>query len=179
MGSNYWKNAYGEEQWKKGDIKEHTIKALLESVFPVTVDFYGLGAGTTDYIDASQQGSNHKKGDADLYIKEYDVFIEVTGPMIKVHETDTLWVRPDKIDNAINKLNNGIGKRHLVIHMANLKSGGCIYRIVNIDMIIKNDIDIGVLRIIHPFIRGRQETYVEIPYDYKQVFPLNQLPLFM
>tara|TARA_R110000772_G_scaffold17946_3_gene50009 strand:+ start:152147 stop:152701 length:555 start_codon:yes stop_codon:yes gene_type:complete len=170
---NFWKNAY-KELWGKADIKEREVKTLIESLLDTEIIFYGLGAGETTLIEGSAKDNGYEKGDADLYIEKYDTFIEVTGPMIKVSETDTLWIRPDKITNSINKKDNSIGKHHFIIHVANLRNGKTIYRAIKSGRNLRQAYRDKTVKMIYPYIRGISETYVEIPYNHDSVYNMEE-----
>jgi hypothetical protein len=168
---NYWKDAY-KNLWAKADEKERKVKEIIENLLGAKLTFYGLGAGSVEYIDGSAEENNQVKGDPDLYVEKYDTFIEVTGPMIKVSENAALWIRPDKVRNAINKIENKIGQYHFVIHVANLKSGITLYRAIRLDKTIEDSYRENTIKYITPKIRGIQEKYLEIPHDHKTVFNL-------
>jgi len=167
MSSDFWKERY-KDSWDKAAQKEKMIVDLLELKTGKKVELVGLGAGTTDYLTGNASDNNSVKGDADLYIRAVDFFVEVTGPNIKVYSDAPLWVRPDKIQNALEKTKNDVGKGHFVIHIIERKDDSTtLIRVVPIAPELLN------LPIIHPFIRGQQETYVEIPTNYKTVITIE------
>lgn len=170
---HFWKDAY-KELWGKADEKEREVKIIIENLIEVELTFYGLGAGSTEFVEGSAKDNNQLKGDADLYIKEYDTFIEVTGPMIPVDEKAALWIRPDKARNAINKIKSGIGKHHFVIHVAKLRNGTTIYRAIQLGQNIEDSYKEGSIKFITPTIRGNKERYLEIPYNHASVFSLEK-----
>lgn len=174
MDKNYWKNAY-KELWGKADEKEREVKKVIEKLLNVELTFYGLGAGSTEFVQGNAKDNNQAKGDADLYIQEFDTFIEVTGPMIKVNEKDTIWIRPDKARNAINKIKAKIGKHHFVIHVAKLHEGITLYRAVQLGQNIEDAYKKGSIKYITPTIRGIKEKYLEIPHDHEYVYNLDEL----
>lgn len=167
MDSNFWKDRY-KDSWDKAAQKEKMVIQLIESKTGKKVELYGLGAGSTEYLSGSASDNNSTKGDADLYIKEADTFIEVTGPNIKVNKSDALWIRPDKIENALAKIKNGIGKGHFVIHVIEIKdSSETLIRVVPITAELNN------FPIIEPRIRGTVERYREIPATYGKLMSFD------
>ena len=171
--TDFWKKAY-EGLWEQADQKERVVKKLVEDLLDTKLSFYGLGAGKTDFIEGSAEENGYKKGDADLYIEKYDTFIEVTGPMVKVKQTDTLWVRPDKVTNSINKTKDGIGKHHFIIHVATLTNGETVYRAIESGKNLRKAYKEKTVRIINPFIRGIEETYIEIPHNHDSVKSMEE-----
>ena len=171
---NFWKETY-QPLWDIADIKERKVKKLIEELLNTEVSFYGLGAGQTKFIDGSAEDNNHKKGDADLYIKEYDTFIEVTGPTSKAYEEDSLWVRPDKITNSINKINKGIGKYHFVIHVARININKTIYRAIKLGEHLRIAYKEKSIKLIKPNLKGNiEEKYIEIPYNHNCVYSMEE-----
>src|SRR4051812_17661211 len=109
MDKNYWKDAY-KHLWSTASAKEEFIKKLIEQESGLKVELSGMGAGSSEYIDGTAKDNKYEKGDADLYIREIDAYIEVTGPNIKMEIQRPLWIRPDKIANTSNKIKKGRGK---------------------------------------------------------------------
>ena len=72
-----------------------------------------------------------------------------------------MWVRPDKVANAIGKLNAGIGKHHFTIHVSNSPSGEVMYRAIRMGDHINDSISNGSIKVITPSIRGIREKYLE------------------
>lgn len=165
-----WKDAY-KDQWKASNKKENDVKKSLSKLLNCEVQEYGLGAGSTEYILKENEPDTHKAGDPDLYIPEYDAYVEVTGPNVKMYYEDTLWIRPDKITNCKDKLAIGDGKTHFIVHVLSLKEANTtIFRIISIDKEFIRRIEEGDFKLIHPRIRGKEETYYEIPYNDRSVY---------
>lgn len=163
MDSNFWKDKY-QPLWESATAKEALVTGLIENATGWRPQPYGLGAASTAYISGSAADNHHTKGDADLDIKEADVFIEVTGPNIKVSGTDALWIRPDKIQNALAKIARGEGKGHFVAHVIKQKQvAEVLIRVVPITEALLH------FRTIHPTIRGTVETYKEVPANYAAI----------
>ncbi|MEO4007300.1 hypothetical protein [Flavobacterium sp. CAU 1735] len=161
MDSNYWKDRY-KDSWDKAAQKEKMVIELIEAHTGKKVELYGLGAGTTDYITGSAQQNNSAKGDADLYLKDSEIFLEVTGPNIKVLPQDSFWIRPDKISNALTKIENGISKGTYVIHIIERKDvQDTLIRVIPITH------ELTQFPTIKPTIHGTIETYIEIPSNYQ------------
>lgn len=168
MDKNFWKDRY-KDSWDKAAQKEKMVVELIESRSGKTVEIVGLGAGTSDYLSGSAADNNSVKGDADLFIKEANIFIEVTGPNIKVNVSDALWIRPDKIQNALTKMEKGIGTAHYVIHVIESKiDGQTIIRVIPITN------RLNIFPVINPRIRGTVETYREIPSNYEGIITFDQ-----
>ncbi|MBR1382669.1 MAG: hypothetical protein IJ555_02470, partial [Ruminococcus sp.] len=122
------------------------------------VELYGLGAGEDGYIFGSAKANGHAKGDADLHIKGTDIYIEVTGPLNgNVPEAAPLWLRPDKIDNAIAGLENGHDT-----FFAHYTPSARKWRIIHADNSFIDRYRSGIFKLITPKIRGRVERYIEI-----------------
>lgn len=173
MDKNFWKDRY-KDSWDKAAEKEKMVVQQIESITGKKVELYGLGAGSTEYLSGSATDHNSVKGDADLYLREVDIFIEVTGPNIKVNSSDSLWIRPDKIQNALTKIGNGIGKGHYVIHVIERKDNSQILiRVVPISAELSN------FPTINPRIRGTVETYKEIPSDYGKLISFDEFLKFI
>lgn len=167
MDKDFWKDRY-KDSWDKAAQKEKMIIEKIEYETGKKVNLYGLGAGSTEFLSGSASDHNSTKGDADLYIQDSDFFIEVTGPNIKVNSSDALWVRPDKIHNALTKMEHGIGKGHFIIHIIERKDNSQIMiRVIPISPELMN------FPTINPRIRGTVETYKEIPATYGKIMPFD------
>ena len=179
MDENFWKDAY-KDSWAKASDKENWVKSSIEKAASIPVEIVGLGAGSTDYISGSAASNDKEKGGADLYLPSLDIYVEVTGPNIKVSESDTLWVRPDKIASALRKIDEGIGTMHLVVHMAELRPNGQkLARVIFIEKRIKDAIADGTIELINPRIRGNIEQYYAIPANYVLVRPYENFLQFL
>ena len=179
-----WKEEY-KEDWEISTKKENDVKESLMNLLNCDVVHYGLGSGSSEYIKKEDEPNDHEKGDPDLYILDIDTYVEVTGPNIPITFDAPLWVRPDKITNSKNKINESDGKLHIVVHVAELtESNGTIFRIIELNNTFIQRVDNSEFELIHPYIKGKRETYYEIPYDDVSVnsyynFVMNRLkPLF-
>ncbi len=167
MDNNFWKERY-KDSWDKAARKEKMVIEQIEGRTGKKVEIFGLGAGSTEYLSGSASDHNSTKGDADLYIRDADTFIEVTGPNIPVNPSDALWIRPDKIQNALAKMEKGIGKGHFVIHIIEVKgSSRIMIRVIPISP------DLNDYPTINPRIRGTVETYKEIPANYGRIISFD------
>lgn len=174
MDKNYWKDAY-KESWDAASTKEKSIKALIEAETGLKVVEVGLGAGTTDYISGSAKDHNLTKGDADLYIPEKDCYIEVTGPNIPMNFNLPLWVRPDKLKNTFDKLKAGKGQIHVVFHVLTEKGTNEIkIRVINLDKKFFDFYNNNTFKVVNPTIRGRRETYIELPPEHEVILNLEE-----
>lgn len=171
---NYWKDAY-KDSWDAASSKEKSIKNLIENQTGLNVIEVGLGAGTTDYIGGSAKDNNLTKGDADLYVPDKDCYIEVTGPNIPLAFNLPLWIRPDKLKNTFDKLQEGKGKIHVVFHVLTEKGTNQLkIRVINLDSKFFDYYKAGKFPIVTPFIRGRQERYVELPPEHEVILNLEE-----
>ena len=165
---NYWKDRY-KEYWDVAKRKEENVKTLIESRCKCQCEYVGLGAGSTDYLSGSAKSQGFKKGGSDLHVKETNIFIEVTGPNTeKVGEEAALWVRPDKIQNAIDDPNGD----HWVVHV--LKKNGHM-RTIHLDKDFQKAFLGHEFEIIRPTIRYSEEKYVEIPSNSRFVEEIDSL----
>lgn len=174
MDENFWKDAY-QKSWQQASDKEHWVSQLLWEATGTEVITAGLGAGTTAYMPGSAAANNQEKGGADLYLPAYDSYVEVTGPNVRVNESDALWLRPDKVANSLAKLRVGKGKLHVVVHLAELKVGdGKLVRVIVLNEKFRRSLDRKEISLIHPKIRGNSETYYEIPAHHPVVRPIEK-----
>lgn len=165
MDKHYWKEAY-KDAWGISSEKEANIKRLIEAQTNSEVIEIGLGAGSSEFISGSASDNELTKGDADLYVKESDCYVEVTGPNIKMSRTKPLWIRPDKIRNSLTKLESGQGKLHVVVHvLEEYGQSNPIIRVVNLDAEFARRFRNNEFETVNPRIRGKVETYTEILYD--------------
>ena len=179
MDENFWKEAY-KDSWARASDKENWVKSSIEQLAGVPVEVIGLGAGSTDYIAGSAVFNGHEKGGADLYLPSLDIYVEVTGPNIKVTKNDALWVRPDKIAGALRKIAAGTGKMHVVVHLAQLQPNGeKIARVLLLDTRIERAVADSTIELIKPKIRGRVEQYYAVPANYILVRPYENFLQFL
>jgi len=173
MDKHYWKNAY-KDFWEVAASKENKIKEIIEKETGYEVFEIGLGAGSTEFITGNAQDNKLTKGDADLYVKEKECFIEVTGPNIKMDFEKPLWVRPDKLRNAYNKLQNNEGKLHVIVHVLVQRNNETVIRVIILDKLFFDHlITKKSFPKINPFIRGREETYYELPPEHATIISLK------
>lgn len=180
MDKHYWKNAY-KDFWSVSAAKEKTVASLLKRDTGLDVIEIGLGAGLTSFITGNASENQCKKGDADLYIPQIDCYIEVTGPNIKMDAKADLWVRPDKLQNSYEKLENEEGKLHTLVHVLVQPTNEPLLRAIILDeLFFEHLYQKKSFRMVQPFIRGRRETYYELPSDHETVLSwgsfLKRLP---
>lgn len=109
-----------EKWWSFSNAREKKIKELLEERLGTEVVPYGLGAMSDKRITGSARDNGFEPADPDLYIKKYDSFVEVTGPLKPfIHPKDALFVNPDKIENARRKSKKG--KSVWLVHVLDRK----------------------------------------------------------
>jgi hypothetical protein len=99
----HWKQAYGEEAWKKEKVRLDAVKQLIENIDEnISVHVVGFGADSTEMIEEHPE----EKGKPDLDIEKKDtpgavlIKAEVTGT--ERLRGEGYWVRPDKIEYAEN-----------------------------------------------------------------------------
>jgi hypothetical protein len=173
MDNHYWKDAY-KESWDASSKKEQFIKSIIEKETGLTVIEIGLGAGSSEFIVGNAKENHHEKGDADLYIKEIDAYIEVTGPNIPMFKNATLWFRPDKLNNTYKKIINNIGKLHVLIHVQEVKNtSDKLIRCIILDNAFFERGKNKEFVLVTPTIRGRQEKYIEIASDDKALINID------
>lgn len=166
---NYWKNGY-QHLWGPSGDREADIAKLIGQLTGKEAEKSGFGTGSTEFISGEAKKHGHEKGEADLRVIGTDIKLEVTGPItVKVDFTKPLWVRPDKIENARKHLKDS---DTWVVHCLE-KSG--VIRVIRLDKAFFSFYDSDKYQTVHPSIRGKIETMVEIPYDDPVVQPLSSL----
>jgi len=174
MDKHYWKNAY-KDLWEIAASKENKIKNIIEQETGYEVIEVGLGAGSTKFVAGNANDNKLTKGDADLYVKEKGCYIEVTGPNIKMDFNKPLWIRPDKLRNSYNKLKDGVGKLHVVVHVLVQRDNETVIRVILLDpLFFDHLIRRKSFKKVSPFIRGRKETYYELPPEHETIISLTE-----
>lgn len=152
---DYWKRQYAET-WDQSAEREKAIAAFLSDQTGTKVVQVGLGAGDTSFISGSASQHGHGKGDADLKVDGTDIYLEVTGPLVKFVTRDKpLWVRPDKLESARRQNEH----ETWVIH--HLPKDDLI-RVIPLNDEFWTALDNDEFPIANPVIRGARETYHEI-----------------
>lgn len=173
MDKHYWKDAY-KDFWEIAASKEKKIKNIIEDETGYEVLEIGLGAGSSDFIEGDAKDNKLTKGDADLYVTDKECYIEVTGPNIKMDFDKPLWVRPDKLKNAYNKLKNNEGKLHVIVHVLVQKNNETVIRVIVLDNVFFDHlINKKSFKKVTPYIRGRSETYIELPPEHETIISLE------
>ncbi len=168
VDENYWKEKY-KDYWTTAADKEEKVRKIIEKECNCTIEYSGLGAGSAEYLPGSAASRGYKKGGSDLKVKNTNLFIEVTGPNVEsVRKDDDLWIRPDKIQNAIRNPEND----YWIVHV--LKSNFYI-RIIHINDEFKNDFRRGAFRLITPRIRDAEEKYIAVPASSKHITNIESL----
>ncbi len=171
MDENYWKRAYSQT-WGVAAAREKALAEFVKDETGLEVVPCGMGTGTDAFIDGSAARNGFTKGDADLSIPAHNVFIEVTGPLLdRVPVASPLWIRPDKIKNAISNIANG-HKTFIVHHCPSAN----LWRVIAInnsfvDMYrFKNEFPL-----VFPIIRGNAEKYVSIDARHRCIHPIEYM----
>lgn len=165
----FWKKRY-ENKWEQAAKKEDALAKLLTTETAKEVVEVGLGAGTADFIKGSARDNGHEKGDADLYVKDTNIYVEVTGPLSNyVNRNADLWFRPDKIENAINNM----GQHDTFL--AHYLPKESLWRVIHVDECFATNYQNGMYRIGIETIRETQETYCHIPSNDSTICCLQYL----
>ena len=170
---NFWKDIYQNTWGAASDTEEQMAAIIYENTgHPVTG--YGLGAGSTEYIEGSAEANGHKKGDADLHVEGTNIYIEVTGPLSKfVDRNADLWFRPDKIENAI--MNLGSHDTFLAHYLPKED----LWRIIHIDDEFIARYRKGEFPTYTEIIRGQTETYTHVPSTYHRIGAVRHLNAYI
>ena len=172
MNENYWKDAY-QDTWDESSKREKRLMTYLEKLTGVRCSESGLGVGSTAYISGSAARNGYQKGDADFFVEGTNVYVEVTGPLVKtVQPSAPLWFRPDKLNNAIMNSNHDV---FLVHHCMSVD----LWRVIHVDHEFKQRFRSYQFKVVTPYIRGRRERYVEIETTDKCVKGLDYLVAYL
>lgn len=172
MNENYWKDAY-QYSWNESSRRERKLMAYLEERTGVKCEESGLGAGSSQYIPGSAARNGYQKGDADILIQGTNIYIEVTGPLVKtVQPTEPLWFRPDKLNNAIINIDHDVFLAH---HCMSVD----LWRIIHVDQEFKQRFRGYQFKVVTPYIRGRRERYVEIEANDRCIRNLDYLAAYI
>lgn len=168
MDENYWKDAY-KDTWDESSKREKRLMSYLEKITGVKCTESGLGAGSSAYISGSASRNGYQKGDADFAVEGTNVYIEVTGPLVKsVQPTEPLWFRPDKLNNAIKNSSHDVFLAH---HCMSVD----LWRVIHVDQEFKRRFRAYEFNVVSPMIRGRKERYVQIEPSDRCVRDLDYL----
>ena len=168
IDEDFWKKKY-EKSWKMASSKEEKVKGIIESECNCKCELSGLGAGKTAFLSGAATSRGHEKGESDIQVNDTNICVEVTGPNVDyVGKWAGLWVRPDKIEYAINHPE----KDCWVVHV--LKKNFYM-RAIHLDESFIEDFKNDKFKIVHPTINGVKETYVEIPARSEHVIDIKNL----
>lgn len=172
MDKEYWKKAY-KDTWGKSSERERNLRRFLERQTGLKCDPVGLGAESREYISGDARSNGYEKGDADCMVRGTNIYIEITGPLTKnVGPEESLWFRPDKIENAVR---NG---DHDVFFAHHCPAAG-LWRVIHIDDDFKKRFLEGKFPVRYRMIRRRRERYVEIAADDPCIHPLDDLVAYL
>ena len=158
VDANYWKDKY-QDSWSDASTKEEMVRTLIEKECQCRVEYCGLGAGKTDYLPGTAKSRGFEKGGSDLHVADTNLYIEVTGPnVVTVDKSQDLWIRPDKIENAMKHPEND----YWVVHVLKKDS---FKRVIHIDYRFKKDYQKNKFSTIKPWTGRAVETYVAVPAD--------------
>lgn len=174
MDDNFWKNAYSNT-WDQAATRESRLIKYIQEITGLIAEPYGLGATTTNYISGSAKSNGAEKGDADLSVKNTNVYIEVTGPLSpSVGILNPIWIRPDKVNNAIRNMRNG----HDTFIAHNCPSMD-LWRIIHIDEDFAKRFRAYQFPVVTPTIRGNRERYIQIEVDDSCVRDISYLMMYL
>jgi hypothetical protein len=160
---DYWKNKY-EHTWDPASRREKKIAELIQQKTGSEVVLTGLGAGSTEFLSGNASSHGYEKGAPDLHVVGTNIYLEVTGPLSnKVGRDAPLWIRPDKVENA---------RKHYPEHetwLVHCLAKDFTLRVINLNSNFFNQLDKGRFKVIHPWIRGTEETYLAIPASHSYV----------
>lgn len=156
MDYDFWKKKY-QSSWKESSRKEERIIQIIEKNCSCVCVKVGLGAGSQSFLSGSASSRGFKKGGSDLLIRGSNIFVEVTGPNTeKISVTQDLWLRPDKIQYAIDDPFKDCWLAHVL-------KKDFVVRVIHFNNRFKNDYQNNVFRLIYPFFGDSTETMVSIP----------------
>lgn len=168
MKENYWKEKY-KPFWGIAAKKEDKIKLIIEKECNCTCQYSGLGAGSTEYLPGSAESRGYERGGSDLKVMGTNIFVEVTGPNVDyVGKEAPLWIRPDKVQNAIDNPKNDVWVVHVL-------QKDFFIRVIHIDNKFKNALLNNQFKIDSPVIRGARESYISIPANWKYITNIESL----
>ena len=172
MDENFWKDAY-QDAWVPSSEREKRLAKYLFEVTGKKLLPVGLGAESTQYISGSARRNGYEKGDADFVVAGTNIYIEVTGPLVKsVTPSDPLWFRPDKIENAISHPDHDV---FLVHHCMSAD----LWRVIHVDGTFKKRYRNGEFPMITRLIRGNREQYIEIDAGDPCIEPFDTLVAYI
>ena len=171
MDENYWKRAYSST-WGLAAAREKALAEYVKDETGLEVVSCGMGTGTDVFIDGCAARNGFTKGDADLCIPAHNVYIEVTGPLSdRVERASPLWIRPDKIENAISNIDNG-HRTFIVHHCPSAK----LWRVIAINESFANMYRFKhEFPLVFPTIRGNKEKYVKIDARHRCIHPIEYM----
>ena len=171
MDADYWKRAY-QATWDLASAREKALSQYVMDTTGVELVVNGLGAESNKFISGSAASNGFTKGDADFSIPQYDIYIEVTGPLTdRVSINSELWIRPDKIENAIANLSNG-HKTFIVHHCPSQNLWRCIAVNPAFVQMYANKHEFPMK---YPTIRGRVERYVSISAHHRCIHKIEYM----
>jgi hypothetical protein len=163
---DYWKDRY-KQTWAEASSREVAIQEYVQKETGLLLENCGLGTGSMEYLSGSAATRGYAKGGADFHVKGTRIDVEVTGDLTgKVSKTQDLWLRPDKIQDA---LGNPSTEKWVIHHLAKDQT----LRAICLDKEFLSRYSKGEFGIVHPRIRGTVETYVAIPSNDRSVQPVS------
>lgn len=166
MSDNFWKDRY-KETWEKAAVRETEIQQYIQQTTGFELEKAGMGTGSTEYLSGSAASHGHAKGSADFRIRGTNIEVEVIGDLTgKVDSSQDLWIRPDKIEDAIK---NHASEKWVIHHLMKDKT----VRAISLDTRFFTRYSKNQFKIVQPTIRGTRETYVSIPANDESVHPIS------
>jgi hypothetical protein len=144
MDKEFWKKRY-QDKWGDGNLRETMFMELMASL-GFEVKKFGFETLSEKYNPKSPD----ERGKPDFYIEKNGekIFFEVTGTNVaSVTPEKKIWIRPDKIAY--------IKKYRLRTYCVHILDRLKLIRFVDMTKVSDKNI-------VHPVIRGTEETYYEV-----------------
>lgn len=165
---NHWKEAY-QRHWRRSSYRERLVKERIEEETGVEiVDGPGLGVGSASFISGSAKDNGAERSGADLHITGTSIYIEVTGPLFKVHNAKPIWIRPDKIISALAHPD----RRIWIVHC---NFDNTLMRAIFLDIRFFQSLEAGECELATLDIRGNKERYILVDAESPRVRPFEHL----
>lgn len=169
MDYDFWKKQY-QHSWEDSSRREKILMEYLRHQTGRWVEETGLGAGSTEFIHGNAQSNGHRRGEADLHVCGTNIYVEVTGPLKDDVAADKpLWFRPDKIDDAMRKIDE---QDTFFAHHCPSED---LWRVIHVDREFLHRCLSKEFEMAYCTIRGAAERYVEIPADDRSIKTLDEL----
>lgn len=148
---DYYKGSY-QHLWKRHGQKVNALVDEIKERFPQVSLKKGLGADSSQWIDIPPDTKNEP--DIEVWWKfKHLISIEVTGSDAVMVPPNNIWIRPGKLTIAEKALHEGVNYLFLVVYPNNSLT-------LTVPIIAAYK-----WNIVSMLIRGRAESYIEIPHE--------------